>query len=436
MRPASGEDGWFSLARGDLCGGGADKKSQNRKIVPLSPYVEEPLNSKIIKSFVPEQRSRQVFFVFRDSYVLSLWRFDVHFPYSCIWLWYRSSLVHFKIGPKYLPREADRVFIPLMRTLLCSLVSSSFLVLMGYSFLISFLLIILFIIGVLSDRKSPQVFKTLLSILADPINAVVWRMHQLQQISPSLSCSTVCFLLFSSKVQVFVQYFYFFFPLSISPCFHVISVSISCSKPLLFPLHPVIRLFSIVLYVEFLFCWKSLFSLYCWPGIFFKFPFFVNINFFEPLFIFRSIQSIMSLCISPSLVGQVGWEAGAAKYNDYISVEGVWHFHLSVKELCVMELFRDNRKGIGRHCQIEILLDVILPKAIKITDGVWAIASRDESELSQVCTGKSPKEIKISPPLTTLQVPLGCGVYGGAPFLPTKWRKRTRTPFPKESTGG
>ena len=36
----------------------------------LSPYVEKPLNSKVIKSFVPELRSRQVFFVFRDSYVI------------------------------------------------------------------------------------------------------------------------------------------------------------------------------------------------------------------------------------------------------------------------------------------------------------------------------------------------------------------------------
>ena len=68
MRPASGEGGWLSLACRDLCGechacwwGGTDEKSQNRKIVPLSPYVEEPLNSKVLKSFVPEQRSRMCF---------------------------------------------------------------------------------------------------------------------------------------------------------------------------------------------------------------------------------------------------------------------------------------------------------------------------------------------------------------------------------------
>ena len=39
-------------------------KSQNRKKVYLSPYVEEPLNSKVIKSFVPELRSRKCFSCF------------------------------------------------------------------------------------------------------------------------------------------------------------------------------------------------------------------------------------------------------------------------------------------------------------------------------------------------------------------------------------
>ena len=39
-------------------------KSQNRKNVYLSPYVEEPLNSKVIKSFVPEVRSRKCFSYF------------------------------------------------------------------------------------------------------------------------------------------------------------------------------------------------------------------------------------------------------------------------------------------------------------------------------------------------------------------------------------
>ena len=45
-----------------VCGGG-EEKSQNRKNVYLSPYVVEPLNSKVIKSFVLELRSRKCFCV-------------------------------------------------------------------------------------------------------------------------------------------------------------------------------------------------------------------------------------------------------------------------------------------------------------------------------------------------------------------------------------
>ena len=71
----------LGVARGG--GVGCRWKSQHRKIVFHSPYVEKPFNSKVIKSFVPELRSRQVFFVFRDSYVIyicaswTLWTFCV-----------------------------------------------------------------------------------------------------------------------------------------------------------------------------------------------------------------------------------------------------------------------------------------------------------------------------------------------------------------------
>ena len=69
LSPALGEDGWLSLARGGLGqvshkSGGDRWKSQNRKNVYLSPYVEEPLNSKVLKSFVPELRSRKCFSCF------------------------------------------------------------------------------------------------------------------------------------------------------------------------------------------------------------------------------------------------------------------------------------------------------------------------------------------------------------------------------------
>ena len=61
-------------------------KSKNRKNVYLSPYVEEALNSKVIKSFVPELRSRKCFSCFGIPmfYVYMLWTFNVHFSYSCM----------------------------------------------------------------------------------------------------------------------------------------------------------------------------------------------------------------------------------------------------------------------------------------------------------------------------------------------------------------
>ena len=100
LSPASEEDGWVSLARGGLVqvsheivgGWGCRWKSQTRKIVPLSLYVEKPLNWKVIKSFVPEQRSPKCFSCFEIPmfYVLSLWTLRtlrtsyVHFAYSCM----------------------------------------------------------------------------------------------------------------------------------------------------------------------------------------------------------------------------------------------------------------------------------------------------------------------------------------------------------------
>ena len=51
-------------------------------------------------------------------------------------IWLSFSLVPFKKGSEYLTRITDQVFIPLIRCLLDSFVSSSFLVLLRYSFLI------------------------------------------------------------------------------------------------------------------------------------------------------------------------------------------------------------------------------------------------------------------------------------------------------------
>ena len=56
--------------------GGADKKVIIERLCISLPYVET-FNSKVIKGFIPELRSRYVFFVFRDSYVLCIYVMNI-----------------------------------------------------------------------------------------------------------------------------------------------------------------------------------------------------------------------------------------------------------------------------------------------------------------------------------------------------------------------
>ena len=104
---ASEEDGWLSgLAeiRPVVCGGvprvlGSRWKSQHRKVVYHSPYVEKPFDSKVIKSFVPELRSRKCFSCFGIPMlsINELWTFYVHFTYS--WVCYRWCYLDFLYIP-------------------------------------------------------------------------------------------------------------------------------------------------------------------------------------------------------------------------------------------------------------------------------------------------------------------------------------------------
>ena len=62
-----------------VCVWGGRWKSLHRKIVYLAPYVEKPFNSKVIKCFVPELRSRKCFCV--SGFLCALWTFYVFFTY-------------------------------------------------------------------------------------------------------------------------------------------------------------------------------------------------------------------------------------------------------------------------------------------------------------------------------------------------------------------
>ena len=91
----SEEEGWHSLPHSGLVasatrvGGGCRWKIQHRKIVPLSLSLlmsKNLLNSKVLKSFVPELRSGRCFSYFGIPmfYEYMFWTFYIRFPYSCM----------------------------------------------------------------------------------------------------------------------------------------------------------------------------------------------------------------------------------------------------------------------------------------------------------------------------------------------------------------
>ena len=102
LRHASGEDGWLSPKLGQwplwrMPHEMEDRwKTQNRKNVYLSPYVEQPLNSKVIKSFVPQLRSCKCFSCLEILmfYVIYIWTLYVHFAYPYLAMVHASVIVY------------------------------------------------------------------------------------------------------------------------------------------------------------------------------------------------------------------------------------------------------------------------------------------------------------------------------------------------------
>ena len=98
--------------------GGGRWKSQNRKNVYLSPYVEELLNPKVIKSFVPELKSRKCFscfeipmfyiyiYIYIYTNIMNVLHTGMNMSISRIriWLWYKerpSKLSYYQDRPEY-----------------------------------------------------------------------------------------------------------------------------------------------------------------------------------------------------------------------------------------------------------------------------------------------------------------------------------------------
>ena len=86
---------WAGVARDGV---GGRWKSQSRKNVYLSPYVDEPLNSKVIKGFVPELRSRKCFLCFEIPMFYVIWVFgDPSFLHITSMAYYSPELIMMQV---------------------------------------------------------------------------------------------------------------------------------------------------------------------------------------------------------------------------------------------------------------------------------------------------------------------------------------------------
>ena len=72
---------------------GADGKVIIERLCISLPYVET-FNSKVIKGFVPELRSRYVFFMFRDSYVLCIYVMNILCTFHIFMYGYVTVIEH------------------------------------------------------------------------------------------------------------------------------------------------------------------------------------------------------------------------------------------------------------------------------------------------------------------------------------------------------
>ena len=131
-------DEFVRYGRRTRCGGGDGKVIIERWCISF-PYVET-FNSKVIKGFVPELRSRYVFFVFRDSYVLCIYVMNILRPfhtypyhgYATEWLefelaYFGGSVQHFiqySFHPHMCQSKLTSLFITivvnLIHTLICT----------------------------------------------------------------------------------------------------------------------------------------------------------------------------------------------------------------------------------------------------------------------------------------------------------------------------
>lgn len=96
----------------------------------------------------------------------------------------------------------------------------------------------------------------------------------------------------------------------------------------------------------------------------------------------------------------------------------IWH--------CLLGLFNGNKEEIKRTCNIEVAKSKLMPQAIGLSDGVWAVALETKLDLSQVCKGRPTLTITATSPLSIISLPMGCTAFGTPITLPPFYQAEER----------
>ena len=83
-------------------------------------------------------------------------------------------------------------------------------------------------------------------------------------------------------------------------------------------------------------------------------------------------------------------------------------FPLNINKFCVTSLFKNNSVEIKNHCDTMMKLNTILPTAVYISNGAWAVSTHKEITFNILCEGRMSGRVVIKPPLDVIALRMGC----------------------------
>ena len=107
-------------------------------------------------------------------------------------------------------------------------------------------------------------------------------------------------------------------------------------------------------------------------------------------------------------------------FNNFCKVNSAI-FPINIANQCVISLFLNNKKGIKSYCRTLVFPNDVLPRAVYIRKGIWAVSTAEAMKLRLTCDkGElgNNKDLTIKPPLDTIYLEPSCLATGNQLALP------------------